>query len=73
MDDKSEHAVKAGNAFLAPGVPCLDDDFCVAIGKEAVAFGFEFCAQFAEIVNAAVEHNADTQIGIDHGLLGFFR
>ncbi len=73
MDGKGEHAVKAGHAFLTPGVPGLDDDFRVAIRKEPITLGFEFRAQFAEIINAAVKDNADAKIGINHGLLGFFR
>ncbi len=72
VNGESEHAEKARNAAFAPCVPCLENDFCVSIGEELVAHLFQLGAQFAEIIDAAIEHQRQTEVSIDHRLLRFF-
>ena len=33
---------------------------------------FKFCAQLAEIVDASIENQCETEVGVDHWLLRFF-
>jgi hypothetical protein len=47
----------------------LQDDFGVAIGKEAIALGAQLLAKLLEIVDAAIEHDAQPKPGVEHRLL----
>ncbi len=73
VNGESEHAKKTRYTAFAPCMPCLENDFCVTVGEELVALLFQLCAQFAEIIDAAIEHKRQTEVGVDHRLLRFFR
>ena len=68
MDNESEHAVKAPRRLDAPGVPGLGHHLGVAVGEEAIAQRFEFAAQLAVIVDAAVEDQGQAERRIAHRL-----
>jgi hypothetical protein len=68
-DREREHAAEALDAARAPGMPGLENDFGVAAGEEAVAAGFQLPAQFAEIIDAAVERDREPERGVAHRLL----
>ena len=48
----------------------LEDDLGVAVREETIALGLEFGPEFTEVVDAAVEDNAEPERRIDHRLLG---
>jgi hypothetical protein len=48
----------------------LQDNFGITFGEETITFGLELCAQFAEIINATVENDSETDFAIHHRLLG---
>ena len=54
----------------APGRVGLEDHLGVAVGEEAVAERAQLHAQVAEVVDAAVEHDAQAELAVDHRLLG---
>ncbi len=53
--------------------PRLDDDFGVAIRKEAITEVLKLFAQLRIIINASVKYERDPQFRVDHRLLSFFR
>ena len=69
-DREREHAVKALDAARAPLFICFEDDFGVALGKEAIAFFPQFAAQLAKIIDAAVERDREPKFAVDHRLVG---
>ena len=68
-DREREHAVEALDAARAPFGVSLEDDLGVALREEAVTLGRELAAQLAIIVDAAVEHDGEAKLRIDHRLL----
>ena len=69
VDGEGEHAVEALRRVVPPGVPGLEDHFGVARGEEPVALGLELGAQLLVVIDAAVEHERQAELGIDHRLL----
>ncbi len=72
-DREREHAVQSLDALLAPGMVRLDDDLAVAVGEEVIAGGTQFVAQLRVVVDGAVEHQRQAQLGIDQRLAGAVR
>jgi len=68
-DGEGEHAVEMLDAFFAPGVIGLEDHLAVALREERVAEFFEFLAQFAVVVDGAVEHQHQMQLAVEHRLM----
>ena len=69
VDDRErEHALEMLDAVGAPAVERLEDHLTVGGREEGVAVAREFIAQLAIVVDAAVEHQRQTQSGVDHGL-----
>ncbi len=68
-DGEGEHAVEALHAVRTPGVEGLEDDFRVAFREESVAESLQFLPQLAVVVDAAVEHDGQAELGIGHRLL----
>ena len=64
-----EHAVKAFDAARSPFRIGFEDDFSVALREKAIALGRKLGAQFAKIVDAAVEDDGEAEFRIDHRLL----
>ncbi len=56
----------------APGVVTFQDDLGVALGEKTIAQGAQFGAQLLVVVDAAVEHDAQTECIVHHRLLGMF-
>ncbi len=67
---ESEHALEALDAARPPGVVTFQNDFGVAVREEAITFALEFASQLAEIVDAAVERDCESEFAIDHRLVG---
>ena len=67
---EGEHAVQALAAALAPGMPGLEDDLRVTFGEEAVTLGHQVLAQFAVVVDGAVEDQGQAQFRVHHRLVG---
>lgn len=51
----------------------LQENFGVAAGEEPIAKAFQFATQFGVVVDGAIEHHGQAEIGIDHRLAGSFR
>ena len=68
-DREGKHAVEALDAARAPFRVSFQDDLGVALREKAVALRLKFAAQFAVIVDAAVEDDCQPQLRIDHRLL----
>ncbi len=69
-DAEGEHAAEAGDESVdAPLLITAQEDFGVAMGAESVAAFFEFLAEFEEIIDAAVENQADFAVVGEHGLV----
>ena len=56
---KGEHAVEPLDGGRAPGVIGLEDRFRVAVGKELVAQPCQLLPQFAIVIDAAIERDAE--------------
>ncbi len=67
-DREREHAAQSGDGLFAPLLVGVDDYFGVGAREESVALGFEFLAQFAEIVNFAVEDDRERAGFVPDGL-----
>ena len=65
---EGKHAVQALQAIRAPFLPRGEDDLCVPLGPEYCAKRGKLAAQFAEIVNLAVEDDGRAAIGRMHRL-----
>ena len=68
IEREGEHAVQARQAIHAPFLPGGEDHLAVAIGTEGCAACLQFAAQFAEIIDLAVEHQHCRTIGRGHRL-----
>src|SRR5260370_6487282 len=66
---KSKHPVQPWQTVSAPFGPGGQQDFSVGLGSEMVAFGFELLAQFAIVVDLAVERDYKTAISGEHRLM----
>ena len=66
---EGEHAAKAVDAGLAPGLPGVDDDFGVAAGVEHVAERLQLRDQFLVVVDLAVEDDAHAVVFVVERLL----
>ena len=64
-----EHAAKARHALLAPGLPGVDDHLGVAVGAKDVAQRLQFGHQLLEVVDLAVEDDADAAVLVEQRLL----
>src|SRR6266850_4445532 len=64
-----EHATQARETVLIPSQKRAQDYFGVAVGFEFVTARFEFRAQFAVIVDLAVENQDSISVLADHGLI----
>ena len=53
----------------SPGVIAFQDDLGVAFGEKAVTERAQFGAQLPVVVDAAIEHDTETELVIDHRLL----
>ena len=71
-DRKREHALEVVDAIRAPGGVGLEDDLGIAIRKEMVTKCTQPGPQVAEVVDTAVEHDAQAELVVDHRLLGVF-
>jgi hypothetical protein len=69
VDREREHPGKAPHAVTAPLVVGLEDHLGVAGGEEAVPVAFELAAQLVVVVDAAVEPDRQTELGIGHRLV----
>ena len=69
-DCEREHPIKSLDATRSPFLIGFEDDFGVALREEPIAFAHEFAAQFAEIIDAAVEDDGEAELRIDHRLGG---
>ncbi|OPZ08741.1 MAG: hypothetical protein BWZ10_02631 [candidate division BRC1 bacterium ADurb.BinA364] len=68
-DRQGEHAAQLRQAFRALFLVEMNDRLGVAVvGGEAMAAGGQRRAQFAKIVNLAVEHNGDGAVLVEHRL-----
>src|SRR6266567_3229055 len=66
---KRKHPVQPRQTIHAPLGPCRQQDFRVRLGSEMVAFGFELLAQFAIVVDLAVQRYYKTAISGEHRLM----
>ncbi len=66
---EGEHAAKARHAGLAPGFPCVHDDFGVGMRAEHMAERFQLGHQFLEVVDLAVEHHDHRAVLVKQRLL----
>ena len=64
-----EHAAEARHALLAPGLPGVDDHLGVAAGAEDVAQRLQLGHQLLEVVDLAVEDDADAAVLVEQRLL----
>ncbi len=60
---KRKHAVETVQALLAPHCIRGEDDFSIAVAMKSASKLREFAAQFAKVVNLAVENNREAAIG----------
>ena len=67
-DGKGEHAVQALHEVFAPGVVGLEQHLGVAVRVELVALGLQLAAQLRVVVDGAVEHQPQAQLGVEHRL-----
>jgi hypothetical protein len=67
-DREREHALEAAHATGAPSVKGLDNDLAVGSRKKLVSNSFELFAQFLVVVDAAVEHQGQPEVAVDHRL-----
>ncbi len=67
-DGEREHAAQSGGGLFPPLFVGVDDYFGIGAGEENVALGFEFLAQFAEIVNFSVEDDGERAGFVPDGL-----
>ena len=67
-DGEREHALEAVDATQPPFVECLDHDLAVGRREEAIALGLKLFAQLLVVVDAAVEHQRQPEITVDHRL-----
>src|SRR5258708_35911247 len=58
-----------GDAIASPLAPSMDDDFGVGLGNEAVAERLQFGAHAFEIVDFAIEDDADRSVCAEHRLI----
>src|SRR6266403_634045 len=64
-----KHAAQAREAVLIPSQKRAQDYFGVTVGFESFAARFQFRAQFAVIVDLAVENQDSISVLADHGLI----
>ena len=69
-DRKSEHPVEVTDAVGSPGMIGLENDLGIAAGEKTVAESEKFVLQLGVVVHCAVIHYAQTELAVDHGLLG---
>ena len=67
-DGEGEHAEEPVEALGAPMEEGLKEDFGVGAGMEGAAGGAQFIAEFAEVVDFAVENDRGAGFGILEGL-----
>jgi len=67
-DGEREHPLESIDAVHAPFVKSLDHDLAVGGREEPVPVGSELLAQLLVVVDAAVEHQRQPEIGVDHRL-----
>src|SRR5437870_2541600 len=66
---KRKHPIEPWQTIHAPFRPCGQQDFRVRLGSEIVAFGCELRAQFAIVVDLAVQRDYKTAISRQHRLM----
>ena len=67
-DGKGKHPAQFPHAVRPEFLIGMDDDFCVRLRPEDMAFGQESFAQFLKVVNLPVENNPDGFVFIRHRL-----
>ena len=67
-DGEREHPLESVDAAHAPVVERLDHHLAVGGREEAVPGGLKFVAQLLVVVDAAVEHQRQPEIAVDHRL-----
>ena len=65
---EGEHAQEVVDAVGAPAVERLDQHLGVGGGEEPVAVALQLVAQLLVVVDAAVEHRGQAEVGVDHRL-----
>ena len=65
---EGEHPEEVVDAVHAPPVVGLGDDLGVGGGEEAVAVALQLRAELLVVVDAAVEHGDQAQLGVHHRL-----
>lgn len=68
VEGDAEHAAEAGEDAGVPGEEALEDYFGVGVGVEVVAEGGEFGAEFAVVIDLAVEDDDGVAVGGVDGL-----
>jgi len=68
VEGDPEHAAEAGEDAGVPGEEALEDDFGIGVGVEVVAEGGEFGAEFAVVIDLAVEDDDGVAVGGIDGL-----
>ena len=66
---KREHAVEVIDAVVAVLFVGVNDRFGVGLGAELMAAGLELAAQFAVVIDFAVEDDPDGSVFVGHRLL----
>jgi len=66
---EASQRAKACQARLSPHAIGGEDDFCIGLSFEIGAGGFELFAEFAEVVDLAVEDDPIARDRILHGLV----
>src|SRR5262249_2297580 len=66
---KGKHAIESSQRILPPSLEALKNDFCVAIGQEAMIAQLEFSPQLPIIVDLAIVDNCVTSRMVPHGLV----
>ena len=67
-DGEREHPLELVDAAHPPVVERLDHDLAVGGREKAIAGGLKFVAQLLVVVDAAVEHQRQPEITVDHRL-----
>ena len=69
VNGKRPHAIESGKHPLPPFAPCVEQDFGIrVVCGENMSLGEEFTAEFAVVVNFAVENNGEGAISGNHRL-----
>src|ERR1700752_1728037 len=68
-DGESKHAVETADSFPTPLVDRSEQHFGIAVGFELVSERAKLFAQFAVVVDFAVEGENETAVGREHRLV----